>query len=55
MFRPSEARQCRTPFWGRVGGAIAVKLIQWYGGSQQTQSVGLTLINSAAASSARLR
>jgi hypothetical protein len=55
MSRLSEVRQCRTPFWGRVGGAIAVKLIQWYDGIQQTQSVGLTLINSAAASSARVR
>jgi hypothetical protein len=37
---------------GSVGGAIAVNLIQWSGASQQTQSVGFTLINSAATSNA---
>lgn len=37
---------------GSVGGGIAVNFIQWSGASQQAQSVGWTLINSAASANA---
>lgn len=37
---------------GSVGGAIAVNFIQWSSGNQQQQSVGFTLVNSAATANA---
>lgn len=47
-----QSASVQNAILGSVGGAIAVNFIQWSGAGEATQSVGWTLINSAASANA---